>query len=158
VAYLTAVGGGEQAFEPVSIDAQLLEISHFVGVLDTAIPAHNLEVISLTVDTVGGELRECTEDFPDRKDTSVTGGKAERAKARAALKELVLALRRIDAAATAGKFDEAADAFAAYRGMMAEATSLLKAAEPWSLFNPAVRTAHFAAMRALFQTATKSQP
>ncbi len=32
VAYLTAVGDGERAVEPVSIDAQLLEISHFVGV------------------------------------------------------------------------------------------------------------------------------
>jgi cytochrome c peroxidase len=158
VAYLTAVGDGERAFEPVSIDAQLLEISHFVGVLDTAIPAHNLEVISLTVDTVGGELRECTEDFPDRKDTSVSGGKAERAKARAALKELVLALRRVDAAASLGKFDAAAEAFADYRGMIADATPLLKAAEPWSLFNPAIRTAHFDAMRALFQTATKSPP
>ena len=156
VAYLTAVGDGEQAMQPVSIDAQVQEIQHFDSVLDTAIPAHNLEVIDLAVDTVGGELRECTEDFPDRKDTSVDGGWPERAKARAALKGLVLDLRRIDAAAALGRFDEARDALATYRKELAEAVPLMKAAEPWSLFNPPVRTAHYMAMRQLFKSATRS--
>jgi len=157
VAYLTAVGDGEQAMVPASIEAQVQEIEHFTSVLDTAIPAKNLAVIDLAVDTVGGELRECTEDFPDRKDTSVSGGVAERMKARAALKGLVLDLRRIDASAAAGRFDEAAQELADYRKHLADSVPLMKAAEMWSLFNPTVRTAHYVAMRQLFQSATKSQ-
>ncbi|HUN45984.1 MAG TPA: hypothetical protein VMU85_05670, partial [Stellaceae bacterium] len=135
---------------------QVQEIEHFTSVLDTAIPAKNLAVVDLAVDTVGGELRECTEDFPDRKDTSVGGGVPERMKARAALKGLVLDLRRIDAAASAGRFDEASQELAAYRQHLADAVPLMKAAEPWSLFNPPVRVAHYMAMRQLFQSA-KSQ-
>jgi hypothetical protein len=40
-----------------------------------------------------------------------------------------------------------------HRGQLAAATALLKAAEPWSLFNPVVHDAHFAAMRQLYRNA-----
>ena len=79
--------------------AQLKEIGDFASVLDTAIPAHDSEVISRAVNTVDLELRELTEQFPEHTDPSVTGGQEERVRARAALKDLVLRLNRIGVAA-----------------------------------------------------------
>ncbi len=154
VAYLTAVGDGQRAYENDGVTAELKEINDFSSVLDTAIPAHDVPVIALTVNTVGGELRELTEQFPDRKDTTVSGGKEERNLARAVLKELVLDLRRLDDAAAEERFDDADAEYTKYKKMMvAAAPTLLKKAEPWSLFNPAVHDAHYAAMKQLLQTA-----
>ena len=50
--------------------------------LGTAIPAGDKEIVALAVDTIGNELRELTERYPDRKDTSVSGGEQERVLAR----------------------------------------------------------------------------
>lgn len=111
----------------------------------------------MLTDRTGGELRELTEAFPDRRDTAVTGDKLERARARAILKELVLLLRRVDDAAENRHFDEAAAQFAAYRERSADAVPLLHAAEPWSLFVPATHDAHYTALRRLVDTA-KSSP
>jgi len=64
-----------------------------------------------------GELRGAFQDalareagIPDfkRKDTAVSGGLQERARARSALKELVLALREVAVEAQEGRFAEAA--------------------------------------------------
>ncbi len=90
-------------------------------VLDTAIPAKDKVIVSLTVDTIGGELRELTERYPDRKDTSVSGGQSERMLARSALKELVLTLRRIDIAANEDRFNDAAAEYKNYRYLMVAA-------------------------------------
>jgi cytochrome c peroxidase len=147
VAYLTAVGDGERAYEPVNIEAQLSEIEHFTSVLDVALPAHDGDIVRLTVDTVGAELRDMTEEFPDRKDTSVSDGWKQRAQARAGLKELVLAMRRIGVAAGDGEFDKAAEGLAQYRDALQTTQPQLQAALPWSLFNPAIRQAHYAALR-----------
>lgn len=152
VAYLTAIGDGERPYLADGVALHIAEITDFASVLDKALPAHDLPVIALTVDTVGGELRELTEKFPERKDTAVSGGKEERAAARAALKELVLSLRRVGAAATGGAFDQAVTELANYRRELAAAMPVLKAAEPWSLFNPEIHNAHFAALRQLYQT------
>jgi mono/diheme cytochrome c family protein len=157
VAYLTAIGDGIQAYEHDGVAAVLKEINDFASVLDTAIPAHNEPIISLAVDTVGGELRELTEEFPDRKDPSVTGGKEERKLARTALKESVLDLRRVDLAASNGQFDDANAAYQDYRKLMAGAVpTALYNAEAWSLLNPKTHDAHYAALRQMVQTATAS--
>jgi hypothetical protein len=156
VAYLAAIGDGERPYEPDGVDAQLKEITDFASVLDIAIPARDRPIIALVVDTVGGELRELTEHFPDRRDAAVIGGAEQRRSARLALKELVLSLRRIDVAAASGGFEQAAAEYATYHRLMASAVSLLKAAEPWSLFNPTIHDAHYAAMRQLLQTASKA--
>jgi cytochrome c peroxidase len=152
-AYLRAIGDGEEPSVLDDVDQNVKEISNFLSVLDTAIPAHNGEILALTVDTVLGELREFTEKFPERKDASVTGGKAERAAARAALKELVLLLRRVGDLGQAGKFDDAKAGFAVFRTHLDGAIPALKAAEPWSLFNPETHDAHFAAVRQLYHNA-----
>jgi hypothetical protein len=159
VSYLTAVGDGERAYESDGVAADRKEISDFASTLGTAIPAHDKGVVALAVDTLGAELRELTEAFPDIKDTSVSGGEQERAVARMALKELVLTLRRIDLAAAADRFDEAATEYVNFRKLMASAVPVvLTKAQPWSLFNPAIHEAHYAALRQMVEPANHSSP
>lgn len=153
VAYVKAIGGGEQPYIRDSVDVRLKEIGDFATVLDTAIPERNKPVVALVADTIGREMREFTEMFPDHKDTSVSGGKAARGKARAALEQLVLDLHQLGAAAAEGHFDDAAADLASYRATLAAAVPTLKAAEPWSLFDPAIHDAHFARLQQLRQKA-----
>jgi cytochrome c peroxidase len=158
VAYLSAAGDGLQPYEYDGVGAQLKEIGDFVSVLDTAIPAHDAEVIALTVHTVGGELRDLVEQFPGVKDTTVQGGLQERLAARNALKNLVLMVRQIRVLSADGHFDEAAAEYESYRKLMLAAVPIvLKKAQPWSLFDPAVHDAHFAGLRRLLQSAQKQQ-
>jgi cytochrome c peroxidase len=158
VAYLTAIGDGMRPYEHDGVVARVREINEFASVLDVAIPDHATDVISLTVDTVGGELRELTEQFPDLKDKSVTDGVEERRVARSALKQVVLSLRRVDLAAGAGHFDDAAAAYEDVRKLMAAAIpAVLAKAEPWSLFNPAIHQAHYDALRKLLRISDSSK-
>jgi cytochrome c peroxidase len=152
VAYLTAVGDGVRPYEHEGAGAVLKEVNDFTVVLGTAIPANDKEIVALAVDTIGSELRELTEHYPDRKSTVVSGGEQERSLARLALKNLVLTLRRIDMAAAEGRSSDAATEYKNYRSLMAAAVpALLASAEPWSLFNPAVHDAHYAALRQVLQ-------
>jgi Di-haem cytochrome c peroxidase len=159
VAYLTAVGDGERPYERDGVITNVKEASDFASVLDIAIASRDKEVIALAVETVSGELRETVESFPERKDASVSGGGQERSLARLALKELVLTLRRIDLAAGADRFDDAAAEYKNFRYLMVSAVpTLLTNAEPWSLFNPKVHDAHYAALKQTLQTAKRASP
>ena len=149
VAYLDAVGDADAPTTPNTVQLELDELAAFASVLDTAIPAHDKEVIALAVDSVGHEWRELGENFPQHSNTSVQGGAAERLKARGAVRGLVLSLRRIAMAAADDDFTGAGQAYADYRQRVAAAGPALKLAEHWSLFNPAVREAHFRALRQL---------
>jgi hypothetical protein len=156
VAYLTAIGDGERPYEHDGVAAQLKEIGGFASVLDTAIPAHDTDVISLAAYTVDLELRELIEQFPDYKDSSVSGGQLERRRARSALKDLVLRLTRVELAASAGHFDAAASEYRNYRNLsLGPVPALLQAAQPWSLFNPTIHDAHYAALRQVLQAANQ---
>ena len=115
VAYLDAVGGAKEPTTRDTVQAELDEIATLVSVLDTAIPARNREAIELTVDAVGNEWRELGENFPERSDTSVSGGLSERQHARGAVLGLVLTLRQIAMAAADGDYDTVAQTFADYR-------------------------------------------
>lgn len=157
VAYLTAVGDGVQAYEREGSATQLREVNDFASVLATAIPAHDNDIISLVVDTVGGELRDLTERVPDRRNTIVSGGEDERNLARMALKEVVLILRRMNLDATEGNYNDAASEYRSYnRFMNAGVPAILGNAERWSLFNPAVHDAHYAALRQLLESKKRS--
>ncbi|MBV8592263.1 MAG: hypothetical protein JO212_19780 [Acetobacteraceae bacterium] len=159
VAYLSTVGDGQRPYENDGAAAELKEIGDFASTLGTAIPAHDKDVVALAVNTLGLDLRELTEAFPDVKDTSVSGGEQERAVARMALKELVLTLRRIDLAAAADRFDEAATEYGNFRKLMASAVPVvLTKAQPWSLFNPAIHEAHYAALRQMIRAANRPLP
>jgi hypothetical protein len=153
VAYLDAVGDAKEPAVRDTVEGELAEIANFVTVLDTAIPERNKEVIALTVDGVGNEWRELGESFPERSDTSVTGGVAERQRARGAVREMVLGLRQVAMAAADDDFNGAAVAYADYRKQVDGAGAKLKLAAAWSLFNPTVRQAHFAALRQLAELA-----
>ncbi len=153
VAYLQAVGDGEKPVTRNTVQAELDEIAAFASVLDTAIAERNKEVIALTVDSVGNEWRELGESFPAATDSSVAGGYAERRHARGAVRGLVLTLRRIAMASASDDFASAAEAYADYKNQAAGAGSDLKMAEAWSLFNPEVRQAHFAALGQLAKLA-----
>ena len=156
VAYLSAIGDGVAPVTPDGVDPRLKEIRDFSSVLATAIPANDKDVIALAADTIGGELREFSEHFPDRFDKTVSGGAKERAVARAALKELVLSLRKIAMTADANDFAGAATEYAAYEDRLAKIGPSLNAAEPWSLFNPAVHDAHYAGLREMVDAADKA--
>ncbi|HET9715928.1 MAG TPA: cytochrome c peroxidase [Pseudolabrys sp.] len=149
VAYLEAVGGAKMPYTRNTVQTELEEIEAFASVLATAIGAREREVISLTVESVGDEWRELGENFPSAKDTSISGGLEQRVRARSAVREVVLALRRVAMAASADDFDQAGRTYADYRKQAAAAAADLRKAEPWSLFNPAVREAHFRALRQL---------
>lgn len=158
VAYLKAVGDGVGPYVREGAAGTLREASNFTSVLWTAIPAHDNEVISLAADAVGGELRDLTEHIPDRRDTTVAGGEKERNLARAALKEAVLILRRIDVNAAAGNYDDAANEYKNYNRLMTVGIpTIVINAERWSLFNPAVHDAHYAALRQYLHSTKPSQ-
>ena len=153
VAYLTAVGDGALPYEHDGAGATLKEINGFSTVLDAAITAGDKDTVALAVDTIGNELRELTEQYPDRKNTSVSGGEAQRVMARSALKELVLTLRRIDMAVADGRTADAAADYRNYRNLITAAVpALLAGAQPWSLFDPAVHDSHYAALRQVLQS------
>jgi hypothetical protein len=152
VAYLAAIGDGEEPYVAESVDVHLQEIDDFASVLDTAIPAGDVVAVALVADAVNGELRDLAERFPARKDSTV-GGRDERARARGALKEAVLSLHRLEAAARGDGIDAAMARLSEYRRAVAAAAAAAKAAEPWSLFNPTVAETHRSARQQLFRAA-----
>lgn len=159
VVYLQAVGAGMSPNEYEGYVATTKELNDFASVLGTAIANHDRDVIALAVDTIGAELRDLTAQYPDRKDTSLPpDGLNERMLVRQALKEQVLTLRRIDMAAADGRFDDGAADYNLYRGKMKiEVPTLLYNAEQWSLFNPKVHDAHYAALRQALEPHQKPQ-
>jgi hypothetical protein len=159
VAYLQAVGAGMAPNEYEGYVATTKELNDFASVLGTAIANRDRDVIALAVDTIGAELRDLTEQYPDHKDTSLPSeGLNERMLVRQALKEQVLTLRRIDMAAADGHFDEAAADYDLYCGKMKiEIPTLLYNSEQWSLFNPKVHDAHYGALKQALASSQKTR-
>ena len=158
VAYLRAVGDGRQPYERDSVAVRFKEIGNFSLLLAQALEAHDREAIGLAVDTLGGELRDLAERFPDHRDLAVEGALAERRLARAALKDVVISLRRIAMAVSAGDLPAAAAEYRTYYDLtFSRAMPLLRGTEPWSLFNPALRDAHDAQRRRMLRAAVPAQ-
>lgn len=154
MAYLNAIGDGDRATTPDDVPTRVKECTDFATALDTALPQHDAVAATLVVDTLDRELRELTEKFPEPKDTSVSGGLEQRAKARVALKELVLSLREIALAIQAGRFDEATAGLSRYRDKMSSTITAMEAAKQWSLFDRPLHDTHFAAVRRLYEAGT----
>jgi hypothetical protein len=154
IAYLKAVGDGERPLERDGVAIRMKEVRELASVLELSIPAGDKAIVSLTVAGVGAELRELAERIPDMRDTTVKGGEQERLAARAAVKEMILSLRRIEMLVADGHLDEAT---ADYRTFAQLATFdvpvVLKKAEPWSLFNVDVHGAHYGALGRILQSA-----
>jgi cytochrome c peroxidase len=144
VAYLKAIGDGTQPYERINSAIPLQDIFDFASVLATAIPAHDNDIISLAVNAVGGDLSDLRDRIPDQGDPVVSGGEKERDAARGALNEIVAILGRIGSDAAGEKYDDAGREYRNYNHFMTVGVQpAVGRAEPWSLFNPAVRDAHY---------------
>jgi cytochrome c peroxidase len=159
VAYLRAAGDARQGYDSDGVVSRFKDIEKFTVVLVQALAARDREAIDLAVDTLGAELRDLGEQFPDHRSTVVTGALVERRMARAAVKDVVISLRRIAMAVSAGDFDAAAAEYKTYYQLtFNKAMPLLRGAEPWSLFNPALREAHNAERRRLLRSPAQGTP
>jgi hypothetical protein len=144
LAYLSALGNGTRPAYHLTGTNVLSELNEFASVLDTAIDAHDAAVITLTVQSVGAQLEDLADHYPDP--TGPVDADAARALvlARATITRLIEALDRVESNATAGQFEAAAGAYLDYRKLTAGLAPLaLQTAEPWSLFNPTLHAAHF---------------
>lgn len=65
-------------------------------------------------------------------------------------------MRKVAVSAAPNDFADAAADYAAYQDRLAKIAPSLKAAEPWSLFNPAVHDAHYAGLREMVDAAGKA--
>jgi cytochrome c peroxidase len=158
VAYLRAVGGARQPYDTDGVVFRFKDISTFSLLLSQAIAAHDREAIDLAVDTLGAELRDLTEQFPDQRDATVKGALTERRLTRAALKDVVISLRRIALAADAGDLEGATAEYRTYYDLtFLRAMPLARGTEPWSLFNPALRDAHNAERRRMLHASPQAQ-
>jgi cytochrome c peroxidase len=154
VAYLNAVGDGERPLERDGVAIRMKEVRELASVLELSIPAGDKTIVSLAVAGVGADLRELAERIPDVRDTAVNGGEQERLSARAAVKELVLHLRRIEMEVADGHLDEAATDYLTFTQLTTfDVPVILKKAEPWSLFNADVQGAHYSALGHILQSA-----
>src|SRR5262249_10190837 len=78
---------------------------------------------------------------------------------RAAVKDLVLTLRRIELAVAGGRSEEAVAEYASFARLATfDVPQALKRAEPGTLFNPSVHDAYYRALGAMLQSADKSRP
>ena len=150
-AFLKAIGDGDRAVAADDVPTRIKECTDFATALDMAIPQHDAAAATLVLDTLDREWRELTEKFPEPKDTSVSGGLAQRTKARMAAKTMVLALREVGLAIEEGRFDEAAAGLSRYRDRMSSTVAAMEAASAWSLFDQQLHDKHFAAVRTLYE-------
>jgi cytochrome c peroxidase len=158
VAYLRAVGDAHEPFDSDGVTNRFKDIRNFSLLLAQAIKARDRDAIDLGVETLGGEFRDLAEQFPDHRDTAVTGALVERRMARAAVKEAIISLRRIAMGVSGDDFDFAAAEYKIYYDLVfSKAMPLLRGTEPWSLFNPTVRAAHDAERQRLLRAPTQTQ-
>jgi Di-haem cytochrome c peroxidase len=141
-AYLSAIGDGVRPEYHLTGSNVLGDINGFASVLDIAITGHDTEVIGFTVRSVNDLLQDLAGHYPDDNAREIAGGAKERSLARAAIAALTQILQHIDADAAAGRFSEAAGEYLNYRKLtLATVPASLLAAEPWSLFTPALHDA-----------------
>jgi cytochrome c553/mono/diheme cytochrome c family protein len=141
-AYLTAIGDGVRPEYHLTGINVLADINGFASVLDIAIATRDSAVIAFTVHGVKDLLQDLAEHYPDTADRTATGGRQERALARATIESLKQILHRVDLDAAAGRFGKAAEEYTTYRKLtFAAAPATLQAAEPWSLYTPTLHDA-----------------
>jgi len=91
----------EQALLPDNIQARIREISDFMGI-GHGCTGTQCDHCRMTLDTLDRELRDLTEQFPERKNSIVSAGVEQRGQARSTLKYLVLSLHQINSAMRSG--------------------------------------------------------
>jgi cytochrome c peroxidase len=148
VAYLKAIGDGAQPYERVTSAILLQDIFDFTSVLGTAIPAHDNDVISLVVTAVSGDLNDLMDRIPEPGDPAVSGGEKERELARSSIRHAISILEAAGSNAADRNYDGALRQYQNYSQFISvDVQPAVGRAEPWSLLNPAVRDARYAALR-----------
>lgn len=143
LAYLWAIGDGMRPQYHLTGPNVLGDIDELAGVLDVAVPRRDSEVVALAVRSLRDQLRDLSDHYPDTATGEISGGTRERTLARATLAALMETLQRVGTDVAAGRFEEAAGEYLNYRKLTAAAAPLaLQAADPWSLFDPALHAAH----------------
>ena len=148
VAYLEAVGHGEEPFEPQDFAFDLREVLIFAGTLETSLADRNTAVVALTVDTISREIREIRERWPAAADRPI----------RAILADWTLAMRRIALAADSGDWARAREQLAAWQAKVAAERPLVAAAEPRSLYTPERHARHLETLAELAAMAEGEPP
>jgi Di-haem cytochrome c peroxidase len=146
-AYLGAIGDGVRPEYHLTGANVLADIDGFLSVLDIAISRRDTEVIALAVQNETEQLQDLADHYPEQAGSEIAGGATERARARATIAALIDTLHRVDLDVAAGRFEEAAGEYLDYRKLTFAAAALtLQAAEPWSLFDPALHAARRTAL------------
>ena len=158
VAYLQAVGDGEQPFENNTPERELDELLVFSRPLERAIGEHDMSVVDLAVGTIAHEMRELQERFPGPSDPLGAGEQALLRPARSAAAGLVIQLRRVQSTAQEGRYDEARAALKTFRSQADAARPLFLAALPVSLYDPALAAQHQALVAELTPPVTQPVP
>jgi hypothetical protein len=154
VAYLEAVGDGEEPFESKTPNLETDELLVFSRPLERAIREHDLPTVDLGVGTIAHEMREIEERFPGPKDPFGADQQALLKPARAAAGRLVIQLRRVQSAAEAGRYEAAMAALESFRDQTAAARPVFAAAVPVSLYDPVLAQRH----QAMVQLAERQIP
>jgi len=137
--YLAALGNGVRPEYRLTGINVLADINGFASVLDIAISRQDTEVVNLAVRSVNDLLQDLADHYPESTGQATSNGNHELALARASIATLMQILQRVGAAVAAGHDSEATGEYLNYRKLsFASAPLALQAAEPWSLFNPAI--------------------
>ena len=133
-AYLSAIGNGVRADYHLTGANVLGDINGFASVLDMAISRHDVEVVTLAVQSASDLLQDLADHYPEPRDGNANGAQ-ECTLAHATVATLMKILQKIQADFAAGRYDEAAGEYLNYRRLsFASAPAALQAADPWSLF------------------------
>lgn len=115
IAYLTAIGDGEEPFEPVTRQNEMSELASYVAVLDQALGARDLAAIDLVVDTVNYDLRQIAVRFDNRDPRTGRIRRPDRPDVARIAADLVVLMSAVGEKARSGDVAGAQDALRAYR-------------------------------------------
>jgi mono/diheme cytochrome c family protein len=139
VAYLEAVGDGEEPFVPKDLAFDMAELAIFAGLLEVTLADRDPVLTRLVVDTVNAELREVGERWYRPEDRQI----------RARIAGWAVQLRRVDSHASEEAWGEAQAALATCRAMIDADLPRVGAAERRSLYQPDVLAVYRDARRRL---------
>jgi cytochrome c peroxidase len=122
IAYLKAVGDGEEPFEPVTRQNEMRELAAYVAVLDQALATQHLVAIEIVVDTVNRDLRQIAVRFDNRDPRTGRLRRPDRPDVARIATDLAALMSAVGEKARAGDVAGARDALRAYR---ARATDLV---------------------------------
>ncbi|MGE5145249.1 MAG: cytochrome c peroxidase [Candidatus Eiseniibacteriota bacterium] len=115
VAYLDAVGDGEQPFEPVTRQSEMSEVASYVALLDQAIEMNDKPAIALVVGTVNIDLALIAQQFDNRDPRTGRVRRPDRPDVAKIAHQLIGDMTAIGSHAEAGDLDKAKAALETYR-------------------------------------------